>query len=397
MTAVSFWNRRAAKTMMSAMGRMFVAGLALIALATAARAQTPTVPAPMIEVTDLAGRTVKVKRGAERVILGEGRLMYGTSILDKDNPFRRLVGWAEDMVLYDPGSYRKYAATFPEAEKLPRFGSAFSSDFSAEKAISLNADLVLFSLSSLYKVADTGVIAKLEKAGIPALFVDFREQPMQNTVPSMSLLGLVFGKEAEASAFNNFYLRETRKVIVRVANKPEAKRTRVMMERAAGYNPNTCCDTFGNANLGAILQDAGGLNWGTAKFAGLGGTVNPETIFAENLDVIIGTGADWVEAAPASQGVPFGYEASAEKVQEKLAALANRKGWQTLKAVQNKRFYSVYHQFYTSPSHLVALQVFAKWLYPDEFKDVDPEATFREYHERFSPIPMTGVFWAQLK
>jgi hypothetical protein len=33
----------------------------------------------MIEVTDFAGRTVKVKQGTERVILGEGRLMYATA------------------------------------------------------------------------------------------------------------------------------------------------------------------------------------------------------------------------------------------------------------------------------------------------------------------------------
>ena len=125
--------------------------------------------------------------------------------------------------------------------------------------------------------------------------------------------------------------------------------------------------------------------------------MNPEVLFSTNPAVIIGTGADWAESTPGSQGVPFGYETNPEAVQKQLAFLADRKGWSNLKAVQSKQFYSVYHQFYTSPSHLVALQVFAKWLYPDEFKDVDPDATMREYHTRFSPIPLTGQFWAQLK
>lgn len=169
------------------------------------------------------------------------------------------------------------------------------------------------------------------------------------------------------------------------------------MERAAGYDPNKCCMTFGNANMGALLQEAGGLNWGTARFSGLGGTMNPEVIFSTDPPVIMGTGADWAEATPGSQGVPFGYETSPDAVQKALAALANRKGWETLQSVKNKRFFSIYHQFYTSPAHVAALQVMAKWLYPDQFKDVDPEATLREYHDRFSPIPLTGVFWAQLK
>jgi iron complex transport system substrate-binding protein len=350
-----------------------------------------------IEVTDLAGRTVKVKQGAERVILGEGRLMYGTSILDKDDPFRRIVGWAEDMILYDPGTYRKYKEKFPQAETIPRFGSAFSGDFSAEKAIALNADLVLLPLSGYYRATETGILTQLEKAGVAAVFIDFREQMTQNTLPSINLLGEIFGREQEARAFSNFYLRETRKVMTRVGNKPDKDRVLVMMERAAGYDPNKCCLTFGNANLGALLQESGGINWGSARFSGLGGTMNPEVIFSTNPAVIIGTGADWAESTPASQGVPFGYETNPEAVQKALKALATRKGWETLTAVQEKRFYSVYHQFYTNPSHLVAMQVFAKWLYPDAFKDVDPEATLKEYHARFSPIPLSGVFWAQLK
>ena len=350
-----------------------------------------------IEVTDLAGRKVSVKAGAERVILGEGRLMYGTGILDKDQPFRRIVGWADDMITFDPGSWRAYKARFPESENVPRFGSAFSGDFSTEKAIALNPDVVLLPLSGLFKVKETGLIEKLEKVGIPAIFVDLREEPLQNTAPTIRLLGQIFGREAEAQAFLDFYDVERRKVIDRIAGKAPAERTNVIMERAAGYDPSKCCMTFGKANLGAVLEAAGGRNWGSSRFPGLGGDINPEALFAEDPPVIIGTGADWAEAVPGSVAVPFGYETDPDAVQRALKALAERKGWSTLSAVKTKRFFSIYHQFYTSPAHVVALQVFAKWLYPADFKDLDPDATWRAYHERFSPIPLTGVFWAQLQ
>ncbi len=350
-----------------------------------------------IEVTDLAGRKVGVKPDAGRVILGEGRLMYGTGILDKDQPFRRIVGWADDMITFDPGSWRAYRAKFPEADNLPRFGSAFSGDFSTEKAIALNPDVVLLPLSALFKAKETGLIEKLEKAGIPALFIDLREEPLKNTVPSIRLLGQVFGREAEAKAFIAFYEAETRRVTDRVAGKPASDRPLVVMERAAGYDPSKCCMTFGKANLGAVLDMAGGRNWGSSRFPGLGGEINPEALFAEDPPVVIGTGADWAEAVPGSVAVPFGYETNPEAVQRALKALADRKGWSTLQAVRARRFFSVYHQFYTSPGHVVALQLFAKWLYPDAFADLDPQATWRTYHERFSPIPLTGVFWAQLQ
>jgi iron complex transport system substrate-binding protein len=43
------------------------------------------------------------------------------------------------------------------------------------------------------------------------------------------------------------------------------------------------------------------------------------------------------------------------------------------------------------------MQAFAKWMYPDRFTDLDPEATFQELHDRFLPIDNSGVFWATLK
>ncbi len=384
-------NRRSLFCLLSMMLATATGGLGLPASAQDRLAD------PRIEVTDLAGRKVRVKAGADRVILGEGRLMYGTGIVDRDQPFRRVVGWADDMITYDPGSWRAYKAKFPEAEELPRFGSAFSGDFSTEKAIALNPDVVLLPLSGLFKAKETGLVEKLEKAGIPALFVDLREEPLKNTVPSIRLLGQVFGREAEATAFIDFYEAESRKVTDRVAGKPASERPLVVMERAAGYDPSKCCMTFGKANLGAVLDAAGGRNWGSSRFPGLGGDIHPEALFAEDPPVIIGTGADWAEAVPGSVAVPFGYETSPEAVQHALRALAERKGWPTLQAVRARRFFSVYHQFYTSPAHVVALQLFAQWLYPDEFRDLDPAATWRAYHERFSPIPLTGVFWARLQ
>ncbi|MBR0652775.1 ABC transporter substrate-binding protein [Roseomonas terrae] len=373
--------------------RLLLSGLALTAAAGLPR---PSLGADPITATDLAGRTITLRAPARKVILGEGRLMYGFSTLVPRSPFERVVGWADDMIMFDPGTWRKYRAACPQAERLPRFSNAVNADFSTEQAISLDPDLVIFPLSAHQRLEATNTYDKLARAGIPTAVVDFREQPSQNTSPSIEVLGRLLGLDAEARGFNDYFLRETRRVSSRVWNLPANRRITVLMERAAGYDPNSCCQTFGNANLGVTLQEAGGINWGAGRFPGLGGNVNPETIFTDDPEVIIGTGADWSESVQGSRGVPFGYEATPERVQAAIRALAERPGWPSLRAVKTKRFYSIYHQFYTSPAHLVALQVFAKWLYPQQFADVDPDATWRVYHERFSPIPLTGVFWAQL-
>ena len=353
--------------------------------------------AATIEVTDIAGRTVTVKQGAERIILGEGRMIYSLAVIDKEDPFRRVVGWKDDLIKFDPDAWRMYEKRFPKARDIANFGSPYSGDFSVEKAISLKADLVLMNLGNLFKAQESGILETLAKVDIPVLFVDFRQRPTQNTVPSVLLMGRVMDRQIQAQAFVDYYIRQMRQVYSRVANKPEEAKPVVFIERAAGYNPNKCCGTFGSANLGKLVEEAGGINWGSRLFPGFGGNVNPEKIFVDDPDVMILTGANWSEANPQTTAVLLGYEAQAGQVQKRMQALADRRGFNQMSAVKSKRFFSVYHQFYNSPYHFVALQAFAKWFYPNDFRDVDPEATFRTLHESFLPIDYSGVFWAALK
>lgn len=55
-----------------------------------------------MEVTDVAERTVRVKKGVSRMILGEGWQVCGLSVLDRGDPFKRVVGWRDDLKVNDP-------------------------------------------------------------------------------------------------------------------------------------------------------------------------------------------------------------------------------------------------------------------------------------------------------
>ncbi len=374
--------------------RNLLTGLTVVLLCsvisiTSAQAKT-------ITVTDIAGRTVEVKEGVKRVILGEGRMMYSVAIIEKNAPFKHIVGWKDDLIKYDPDAFRQYRSKFPkEVEKIKNFGSPYAGDFSVESAIDLKTDLVILNLGNLYKARETGVIEKLEKAGIKVIFIDFRINPTHNTVPSMYLLGRVFDQLDNAQEFIDFYMQQMRRVTTVAAKIPDEDRPMVFLETAAGYS-NSCCRTFGHTNLGELISIAGGKNWGSTKTFGLHFATSLESIISLNPDIIIGTGANWKEANPEVASVLLGYDATQASVDERLQGLADRKGWHTLDAVKNKHFHTIYHQFYNSPYHFVALQVFAKWIHPERFKDLDPEATFAETHERFLPFNLKGIFWSTL-
>ena len=58
----------------------------------------------------------------------------------------------------------------------------------------------MFSLDSYAAARDAGLIDTLAKVNIPSVVIDFRQQPLETTVPSILLVGRLFGQEAEAQA-----------------------------------------------------------------------------------------------------------------------------------------------------------------------------------------------------
>ncbi|MEM6825772.1 MAG: ABC transporter substrate-binding protein [Pseudomonadota bacterium] len=367
--------------------RVIAASVFLIAPAT-------NVTAEALTLTDIAGREVTLPERPDSIVLGEGRMMYAIAPLTEGNPFEKVVGWKDDLILYDPDAFRKFEAAYPEdAARMINFGNPYAGDFSIEAVLEADADLVLLDLGNLFKAEDTGLIEKLDKAGIATVFIDFRQNPTENAIPSMLILGRLLGEEEAAAEFIDFYIAEMRKVTNIVQSLPNEEKPLVFIENAAGWQTDFCCWTFGSFNYGRFVELAGGVNYGSTKFQGYSTEVSLEGVIAADPDVIIGTGANWAEARPEVTATLLGYEGSPEENAKRIALLAERNGFKDLRAVQDGRMHSIYHQFYNSPYHFIAIQQIAKWLHPEDFEDLDPQATFDELHARFMPYDNSGQFW----
>jgi iron complex transport system substrate-binding protein len=376
---------------------LVLAGAVLVSACGQTAAPAPTGKgnvASQVSVTDVVGRTVQLKLPVERMIFGEGRLIYLSGLLQKDDPFRNLVGWQEDLRTADLDSWTKYREAFPQQmEKVTEFGTISSGAFSAEKAIELKPDVMVLSVDTYGPAQRSGLMDRLEQAGIPSVVLDFRQQPLENTVPSTILLGRLLGREEQAQAFVDFYLRETNKVFSKI-DSVKAPIPSVFLHRAPGLIE--CCATFGRANLGMLIERAGGNNLGSGKILGWSGTFNPEQVLTSDPELIIATGSNWDQSATKRSDVQFvrlGYGARADEARAQLQKLADQPGWGNLQAVKNRKLYAVWHQFYNSPYHFAILQQFAKWLHPQEFADLDPQKSFQEVHDKFLPIKNSGTFW----
>ena len=246
-----------------------IAAVALMVAGTVHAAETVT-------ITDVTGREVSVKVPAEKLILGEGRLIYGLATLDTDAPFKRVVGWRDDLKKADPQTYDIYAAKYPSINDLPTFGGIKDGTFDIEQAIALKPNVIVMNLEAKGATEDAALDEKLAAVGIPLVYIDFRESPMKNTETSMRILGQLTGLEARAEEFIKFRADHIKLVTDRLA-KANPKIPDVFIERAAGYS-DECCMSFGNENFGKMVELAGGKNIAADIIPGTFGTINPEQV-----------------------------------------------------------------------------------------------------------------------
>lgn len=366
--------------------------LALVLVLTAALAPG----ASAVEITDLAGRTVKVPAKVERVILGEGRFVSVMGILDRNDPLRRVAGMMGEFPLLDPGGYAQWQSRFPRLGDIPLVGKASGDSFSAEQAIALAPDVAVFGLAGHGPGPQSReLIRQLEAAGTTVVFVDFFQDPLVNTPKSVALLGTLFGREQEAGAFAAAYEAELRRVTERVITAP--RRPLVFLENRVGLQED-CCASVGAGVIGHLIEQAGGRNFGSGLIPGNSGTVSLEYLLTNQPDIYVGTAigsAATMDKTP--RRVVMGPGIRPELARASFARSLGRTGIADLEAVRAGRAYALWHHFFHSPFNVVAVQVMAKWFHPELFADLDPAATYRDLLARFQPLPFDGTYWTAAK
>lgn len=364
-----------------------VGGLLLTASHLHAGTQTP------ITISDIAKRRIHINQPITRILLGDGPLAYVMALLRPEDPFGDIVGWGDNFRAADLDGYQAYQRKFPAIDSIPSFSSRTIDSIGTELAISLEPDVMVMNLSSKPAAESSGLMTRLTQIGVPVVFVDFRTNMFGNTERSVKILGELLGRRDRASEFLRFRQEQIDRVtqpLAHIKNKPS-----VMIERAAGLYDD-CCLTYGDGNFGELIANAGGDNLGTRFLHGTFGTLHPEQVIESDPDVVLVTGANWSLYSPAGDWVNLGPGANPTQGQARLRRLMNRPAYRALPAVKAGRVHAIWHPFYDNPYYFLALQRIAKWLHPELFSSLDPDATFKELHDRFLPIPYQAGYWLSL-
>ena len=347
-----------------------------------------------IEITDVTGRTVTLKKPAERVVLqwsGAGGPFFTISaLMGKDTP-KVIAGMDTSLQDYRADMWKHFTTEMPELAKIPVVGTIGDKTFNAEQVVALNPD-VIFIPVDLKDQYESDVKPKMDAAGIQTIYIDYHAEKLESHQKSIEAIGKALGKEERAAEISKFYTDRVTRVLDRVSKINKPKPT-VYLE--VGMNgPEEFGNSFSSNYSWGALATMAGADVITKDVIKKTSPINPEFILEKNPDIIMIMGSYWPKKPTSMR---LGFEATEASSQELLKAFTTeRQGWSELKAVENKQVYSAHHGLPREVFDAAVFEYLAKTFYPEEFADVDPEATLKEFYDKFLPFSYSGIWFMHM-
>ncbi|WP_353646145.1 ABC transporter substrate-binding protein [Mesorhizobium sp. WSM2239] len=325
---------------------------------------------------------------AKRVVLGlyfeDYWAIGGDAAMDK------LVGiskaaWSD----WRPANWQAYLKVRPSLDQIPDVGEVEVSTFSVEKLIALKPDVAILAEWQVNGIG--GDFQRIVDAGIPVVVVDYHAQTEERHVASTRLIGKVIGAEDRAEKIAQEYETSIKEVRDRI-EKAGQPRPSVYIELGS-KGPEEQGPSYGDYMWGKIAEVAGGDNI-TKDVVRTWGPVAPEQVLASRPEVVMMAGSEWRKHPT---GQLMGEGVTAAEALERLKDFTQRPGWSSLPAIENGRLHAVYQGASRTIMDYTSVQYFAKALYPDLFKDIDPQSNYLAFYERYLPIRPSGTFMTGLK
>ena len=319
-----------------------------------------------LTIIDTAERTVTVPQPLEEVVVLNLNAADAMRALDAEG---RLVGISGSM---------KDKPYWGELSKKPVVGGG-PTDPNYEMIAELHPQVVI-TYGIFQSQAIPNLEEKLNPLGIAVVGLDFLKPEIMNG--EFETLGYILDKEEEAHELIEFYNRYAKMIRERVEDIESGDRVQVYIEASImGGSYYTGSKVSG---WGQMVTLAGGKNL-AEDLPGAYPIIDAEWVLDQNPVVIakfVGYNAE-----------ELGYTVSSPTMaEETIKEVFSRPGWNHIDAVENKRVYLCSWHISCNPQYIIGLVYLAKWFYPEEFQDLNPEAVHKEYFE-FIGMDYQGI-WA---
>lgn len=142
-----------------------------------------------VTVTDLDNRTVTIAQEPQRIILQDGRDILTLAVLEREDPFAKVVAWNNLPKKQDSETWNVLKRKWPEADKILDMKFSDQGNVDLETILSRHPDLMIAQLRAKPSLTQSGVLAKLDALHILVVFVDYELHPVENTRQALPCWG----------------------------------------------------------------------------------------------------------------------------------------------------------------------------------------------------------------
>lgn len=360
--------------------------------ATAAEAEAVSTA---FDIVDSVGRTVHFEKPADTCATAaiQGGAFMTMCALFGDKVTDHLVAWDGGMASWTDWT-EAFSEALPELASVTNVGSFKPDKLDVETLIAVKPDVFICPIYyyNLEGMNDK-IIPSIEQAGIPVVVVDYRQDKLDAHLHCMEIIGKIFGMEERAQELADFYKEQVELVFNKTDKlKAEAIGTPVFYIEFAWKGADDQGLSYSNkSQWGEILTSIGA----STLYADADTEypeVDPEYILTSDPDGIILLGGWWGNDGQ----VPLGFKSDAAMVDEVMAQYCARPGWSQLQAVKNDQVYALCNSLTHDIFSFSSYQQMAKIVYPEEFQDLDPNATLKAFFDEFMPVEYSGLWFHQM-
>ena len=330
-----------------------------------------------LTLIDSADRIVTVNKPVERVVIAYW--------VDAAITLQALK--AEDTVVGVTKVIKDDPILFPELSELPSVGTDPRPDaLDYEKILELEPDVVFAGGTSMTPASYEEVIERIHSLDPDITVLVFTFCAPSVYYEEVKKTGYIFNRKEEAEELIDWIEEHLDEIDEKVSDIPDAERTKVYTEFFMDYY------TGGEGTAyQEYIEMAGGKNvfsditsYGEYYLV----EVSPEEIIVRNPEVILHhPGMVYVS----------GYQVDdVTALREKREEIMDRPGFSAIEAVESGRVYTLDSNIVLNAMYPVGVSYYAKWFYPEEFAELDPNAIHQEYLTEFLRIDFDldehGVF-----
>ncbi|MDO5037905.1 MAG: ABC transporter substrate-binding protein [Tissierellia bacterium] len=320
--------------------------------------------------TDAAGREVTLKKPLDNIIVNNYDLGESFAMVLGEDYVDIISGTCTSNYLSNRDAYEKH---YPKMKNLKSLGGG-RGPYDLEAIFELDPDVFFMNSSDGFMDSRGEEIEKIEKAGIPVFVFYMYQDPILAPRETLRYIGEIFDREERAKEVTDFIDQQFALVEERLAQ---------VEEPVTFYYERTSGMTSAKDGWYTILTKAGGQCIAEDLMVANSGKLDPETVLTENPDFIVLSG-----------GIGYHSDSEEAEIDDFVASLRARPGWEDLDAIKEKKLFAFAHDFSRSPLSFYPILYMAKEFYPEEMKDVDPDAILKEFYDRFMIVDYEDGTWS---